>query len=53
MPQNMEANKIKGKAQGLTLDNGAELTYCELGEDNPEILVIKVLRANNIFCKKC
>ena len=35
----MEANKIKGKAQGLTLDNGAELTYCELGQDHQEILV--------------
>lgn len=31
--QLVEANKINGEAQGLRLDNGVELTYCELGEE--------------------
>lgn len=29
----MEANKINGKALGLKLDSGVELTYCELGKE--------------------
>ena len=36
----MEANKIKGLARGLKLDNGAELTYCERGEENSRILIM-------------
>lgn len=35
----MEANKIKGEAKSLLLDNGVELTYCERGEQNREVLV--------------
>lgn len=35
----MEANKIKGEAKSLVLDNGAEITYCELGTQNEEVLV--------------
>lgn len=35
----MEANKVKGEAKSLTLDNGAELTYCERGEGNSEVLI--------------
>lgn len=35
----MESQKIKGEAKCLTLDNGVELTYCELGENNSEIIV--------------
>ena len=30
----MEAQKIKGEAKNLILDNGIELTYCERGEKN-------------------
>lgn len=29
----MEANRINGKALGLKLDSGVELTYCELGKE--------------------
>lgn len=36
----MEAFKIKGEAKGLLLDNGAELTYCEAGESNEEIVIM-------------
>lgn len=36
----MEANKIKGEAKGLVLDNGAELTYCERGEEHEEIVIM-------------
>ena len=36
----MEANKIKGLAKGLKLDNGAEVTYCERGEENEQILIM-------------
>ncbi len=35
----MEANKVKGEAKSLVLDNGAELTYCERGEGNQEVLI--------------
>ena len=35
----MEANKIKGEAKSLVLDNGAELTYAELGKENEEVVV--------------
>jgi len=35
----MEANKIKGEAKGLILDNGIELTYCERGEQNQEVMI--------------
>lgn len=35
----MEINKIKGEAKNLMLDNGAELTYCERGEQNNEVLI--------------
>ena len=35
----MEANKIKGEAKSLVLDNGAELTYCERGEGNKEVMI--------------
>lgn len=35
----MEANKIKGEAKALLLDNGVELTYCERGEQNSEVII--------------
>lgn len=35
----MEAKKIKGEAKGMLLDNGVELTYCEFGKENEEVLV--------------
>ena len=35
----LEANKIAYGAKSIVLDNGAELTYCELGEQNEEVLV--------------
>ena len=35
----MEANKIKGEAKALKLATGTELTYCELGTENEEVLV--------------
>lgn len=35
----MDATKIRGEAKGLTLDSGVELTYCERGEGNDEIIV--------------
>lgn len=35
----MESNKIKGEAKSLVLDNGIELTYCELGKENKEIII--------------
>lgn len=35
----MEANKIKGVAKSLMLDNGVELTYCERGEEHDEVLI--------------
>lgn len=35
----MEANKIQGEAKSLLLDNGVELTYCERGEQNEEVLM--------------
>lgn len=35
----MEANKIKGEAKSIVLDNGAELTYCERGEENQEVII--------------
>ncbi len=36
----METQKIKGEAKGLTLDNGIELTYCERGEGNGDVIVL-------------
>ena len=36
----MEANKIKGEAKSLVLDNGVELTYCERGEEHEEVMVV-------------
>ena len=35
----MEAQKIKGEAKSLALDNGIELTYCERGENNEETII--------------
>ena len=35
----MEANKVQGEAKSLILDNGIELTYCERGEQNKEVLL--------------
>lgn len=35
----MEANKIQGEAKSLILDNGVELTYCERGAENKEVVV--------------
>jgi pimeloyl-ACP methyl ester carboxylesterase len=35
----MEANKIKGEAKSLVLDNGAELTYCERGTEHEEVMI--------------
>lgn len=35
----MEAQKIKGEAKSLTLDSGIELTYCERGDNNSEIIL--------------
>ena len=35
----MEKQKIKGEAKSLILDSGIELTYCERGEKNSEVIV--------------
>ena len=35
----MEKNKIRGEAKSLILDSGIELTYCECGEKNSEIII--------------
>ena len=35
----MEAQKIQGEAKNLILDSGIELTYCEHGEKNSEIII--------------
>ena len=35
----MEANKVKGEAKSLVLDNGAELTYFERGQKHDEVLI--------------
>ncbi|MBQ6976097.1 MAG: alpha/beta hydrolase [Selenomonadaceae bacterium] len=35
----MEKNKIRGEAKSLILDSGIELTYCERGEKNSEIII--------------
>ncbi|MBQ7497721.1 MAG: alpha/beta hydrolase [Selenomonas sp.] len=35
----MEANKIKGEAKSLLLDNGVELTYCERGAEHSEVVL--------------
>lgn len=36
----MEANKVKGEAKSVVLDNGVELTYFERGAENEEVLVM-------------
>lgn len=36
----MEARKIKGEAKSLVLDNGIELTYCERGEQNSDVMIV-------------
>lgn len=35
----MEQQKIRGEAKSLILDNGIELTYCERGEGNDEVII--------------
>jgi pimeloyl-ACP methyl ester carboxylesterase len=35
----MEANKISKNAKSITLENGLELTYCEFGESNEEVMI--------------
>lgn len=35
----MEANKVSYGAKSVIVDGGAELTYCELGENNKEVLL--------------
>lgn len=35
----MEANKIKGQALSIVLPNGQEVTYCERGAENKEVLI--------------
>lgn len=35
----MDSQKIKGEAKTLILDSGIELTYCERGEKNSEVIV--------------
>lgn len=35
----MEANKIAKNAKSIFLENGIELTYCEFGEDNKEVMI--------------
>lgn len=35
----MEANKIKGECKSIILDNGTELTYCERGQENKEVII--------------
>lgn len=35
----MEANKVQGEAKAIVLDNGAELTYCERGSENKEVII--------------
>ncbi len=36
----METQKIKGQAKSIILDNGAEITYCEKGEENKEVIIM-------------
>ena len=35
----METNKVAYGAESIMLENGVELTYCELGEQNEEVLI--------------
>lgn len=35
----MEANKIKGEAKSIVVENGLELTFCEYGTENDGILL--------------
>ena len=35
----MEAKKIKGQALSIVLPNGQEVTYCERGAENKEVLI--------------
>ena len=35
----IESKKVKGKAKSVVLPNGREVTYCERGENNPEVLI--------------
>ena len=39
----MESNKIKGVAKSCILDNGVELTYCERGEKNSDVIICGAL----------
>lgn len=44
----MEAEKIRGTAKSLTYD-GVELTYCELGADNREVIVLGAFAFNTFM----
>lgn len=35
----MEANKVRGEAKSIVLDDGTELTYCELGAEHDEVVI--------------
>lgn len=35
----MERNKVSKNGKSILLDNGVELTYCEFGEENEEVLI--------------
>ncbi|MBQ7705624.1 MAG: alpha/beta hydrolase [Selenomonadaceae bacterium] len=35
----MDANKIKGEAKNIILNNGVEITYCERGENNSDVII--------------
>ena len=39
----VESKKVKGKAKSVVLPNGREVTYCERGENNPEVLITGAL----------
>ncbi len=35
----MEASKVQGEVKSVVVESGLELTYCERGEQNPDVLV--------------
>ena len=37
--RNEEEEKIKGEAKSRSLENGVEITYCELGKKNKEVII--------------
>ena len=35
----VELNKVRANGKSIVLDNGVELTYCELGEEHEEVVL--------------